>query len=149
MDMEKVVSKQLIIIDSLATTKQQILMEMSNKLKTEGKITAIQPFLNDVNAREAQGMTGIGNGVAIPHGKSDVVVESTIVVATLKKAIKWETLDNHNVNLVFLFAVKSVDASDKHLLMLQQIAKRIAKDDFIKQVVNAKNEFEIYNLICK
>ena len=93
------------------------------------------------------GITGIGGGVAIPHGKSKGVKQTTVAIAKLAHPIEWETLDEEKVSVVFLFAVRDVDANTTHILLLQQVAILLADDSFIRAVQEAKSVDELYQLI--
>ncbi|XXL51718.1 PTS sugar transporter subunit IIA [Mammaliicoccus lentus] len=97
--------------------------------------------------REKEGVTGIGDGIAIPHGKSISVDETTVAIAVLKDEIEWETLDDQDVKVVILFAVKDTDATTTHIVLLQKVATLLARETFIKQLKNIENKEELYDLI--
>ena len=149
LSLEEVVHKELMIVTSEAGTKDEVLSELGDLLYQEGYIDNKKAFIDDVYFRETEGMTGIGQGVAIPHGKSDAVLETTIAIAILDKEIEWETLDDKPVRVVILFAVTDSDANMKHILLLQEVAKLLAHDDFTEKLVNTKSVEELYKLVTK
>ncbi|MDU6524678.1 MAG: PTS sugar transporter subunit IIA, partial [Enterococcus sp.] len=100
-----------------------------------------------VYLREQQGETGIGQGIAIPHGKSQAVQKTTVAIATLDKEIEWETLDGKGVEAIILFAVKDSDANTTHVLLLQQIAILLANDEFLTQLKAVTSVDELFDLI--
>lgn len=71
--MTQVIYEELLIIHSSARTKRQILKELTQLMTDKGVISDTESFLEDVYQREAEGATGIGQGIAIPHGKSTSV----------------------------------------------------------------------------
>ena len=135
-NLKKIINKDLMIINSQATDKDTILKELCLLLQEKQYINDYQSFLNDIYLREKEGVTGIGDGIAIPHGKSISVDETTVAIAVLKDEIEWETLDDQDVKVVILFAVKDTDATTTHIVLLQKIATLLARETFIKQLKN-------------
>lgn len=79
--MTQVIYEELLIIQSKAQTKRQILKELTKLMTDKGVITDTESFLDDVYQREAEGATGIGQGIAIPHGKSPSVRQTVIATS--------------------------------------------------------------------
>ncbi|WP_239724290.1 MULTISPECIES: fructose PTS transporter subunit IIA [unclassified Mammaliicoccus] len=146
-NLKKIINKDLMIINSQATDKDTILKELCLLLQEKQYINDYQSFLNDIYLREKEGVTGIGDGIAIPHGKSISVDETTVAIAVLKNEIEWETLDDQDVKVVILFAVKDTDATTTHIVLLQKVATLLARETFIKQLKNIENKEELYDLI--
>ncbi|MEB5687065.1 PTS sugar transporter subunit IIA [Mammaliicoccus lentus] len=146
-NLKKIINKDLMIINSQATDKDTILKELCLLLQEKQYINDYQSFLNDIYLREKEGVTGIGDGIAIPHGKSISVDETTVAIAVLKDEIEWETLDDQDVKVVILFAVKDTDATTTHIVLLQKVATLLARETFIKQLKNIENKEELYDLI--
>ena len=145
--LDEIVHPELLVVDSEATNKAEILNELGTLLHEKGYIKNVRAFLDDVYLREEEGETGIGQGIAIPHGKSPAVSTTTVAIATLKEGIEWETLDEQEVKVVILFAVKDSDANTTHILLLQQIAILLANDQFIKQIKEVQTKEELFDLI--
>ena len=114
----------------------------------QGKINSIEVYLNDVLQREKEYSTGIGQGVAIPHGKSDGVNEASIAIGRCN-AIEWGSLDDKPVEFVILIAVPKLGAKKDHLMILAKIAESLMDKEFTNRLLEAKSELEIYNLISK
>ncbi|MES5935582.1 PTS sugar transporter subunit IIA [Mammaliicoccus lentus] len=146
-NLKKIINKDLMIINSQSTDKDTILKELCLLLQEKQYINDYQSFLNDIYLREKEGVTGIGDGIAIPHGKSISVDETTVAIAVLKDEIEWETLDDQDVKVVILFAVKDTDATTTHIVLLQKVATLLARETFIKQLKNIENKEELYDLI--
>ena len=143
-NLKKIINKDLMIINSQATDKDTILKELCLLLQEKQYINDYQSFLNDIYLREKEGVTGIGDGIAIPHGKSISVDETTVAIAVLKDEIEWETLDDQDVKVVILFAVKDTDATTTHIVLLQKVATLLARETFIKQLKNIENKSNYY-----
>ena len=148
-DLKKVIHKDLMIIPSKSKNKAEVIKELGSLLASNDYVNDAQEFIKDVNLREAEGVTGIGQGVAIPHGKSPSVKDTTIAIAVLENEIEWETLDSEPVKVVIMFAVKDIDATTTHILLLQQVAQLLAHDNFLKELVQVTNVDNLYQLLTK
>lgn len=148
-DLSKVIKKSLMIVQSHAQTKDDILKELSMLLEKEGVVNDWKEFLDDVYLREKEGITGIGNNIAIPHGKSKAVIKTTVAVATLENEINWETLDGKGVKVIILFAVQDTDATTTHILLLQKVAILLADDEFLESLKSVSTVDELYKLFIE
>lgn len=144
-----VINEDLIKFEMAAQTKEEAIFELVKLLATNGVITNEVEFAKDVFEREEEGMTGIGNSLAIPHGKSDSVVKTSLVVGKTKTPIEWESLDEAPVRVVILFAVRNTDANTMHIKLLQKVAMLLADEDFIENMVNAQTKTEMMELLAK
>ena len=151
LELSNVVSRDLIVVQSKSKNKGEILEELTKLLYQNGDISDIDDFLEDVYLREDEGVTAIGQGIAIPHGKSSSVINTRVAVAKLEQSIKWEGIydEDEDVDVVILFAVRDVDANTNHVLLLQQVAIFLADDDFIKELHQVENVEELYQLLVK
>lgn len=145
-DLSKIISKDLLIVDSVSKSKQEVLLELAKLLERKEYITNAVNFLDDVYLRESEGITGIGNGIAIPHGKSKAVKKTTVAIAVLKNEINWETLDEKGVKVVILFAVQDTDATTTHILLLQQVAILLANDNFLDSLKEVSSVDQLYEI---
>ena len=145
-DLSKIISKDLLIVDSVSKSKQEVLLELAKLLEKKEYITNAVNFLDDVYLREREGITGIGNGIAIPHGKSKAVKKTTVAIAVLKNEINWETLDEKGVKVVILFAVQDTDATTTHILLLQQVAILLANDNFLDSLKEVSSVDQLYEI---
>ena len=145
-DLSKIISRDLLIVDSVSKSKQEVLLELAKLLEKKEYITNAVNFLDDVYLRESEGITGIGNGIAIPHGKSKAVKKTTVAIAVLKNEINWETLDEKGVKVVILFAVQDTDATTTHILLLQQVAILLANDNFLDSLKEVSSVDQLYEI---
>ena len=147
LSLDQLIDKDIMVVNSTARNKQEVLEELGRLLEAKGYLKDVDTFIEDVYLRESEGITGIGGGVAIPHGKSKGVKQTTVAIAKLAHPIEWETIDEGKVSVVFLFAVRDIDANTTHILLLQQVAILLADDSFIHAVQEAKSVDELYQLI--
>lgn len=127
-----------------ATNKIDAITKMCTLLHDNGYISNIESFKSDVLKREKLGETGIGNMIAIPHGKSSSVEKSAISICKLDREIEWETLDGKGVKVIILFGVQDdVEAAKDHLKLLAEVARKLAKEEVVESLVNAKSSKDI------
>ena len=92
----------------------------------------MESFLGEAGA-------GIGNYVAIPHGKSDSVTQVGIAIGKVEDEIAWETLDGKGVKLIFLFAVGNDNENARtHLKLLAEVARTLGNDDAVQALLAAE-----------
>lgn len=144
MEAKDVIDINLIKTNLSFETKSEIIHFLSETLKENDKINAIDGFVSDVYKREEQGQTGIGNFVAIPHGKSKFVNKPSVVIGINEKEIPWESLDGKGVRVVVLFAVGNDDmAAKEHLKLLSIFARKLGNDDVIKNLINSETKDDV------
>ncbi len=146
MDFVEVLRPAIVDLEMEANDKQEVITKLAELLFADGAIVSREEYINDVNEREQEGPTGIGNFVAIPHGKSDSVVKISVAMAKLQSPIPWETLDGDPVKIVFLFAVPKQNSSNEHLKLLSQLAAVLAHDDSIQLLLEVKNPEDIFEV---
>ncbi|WEV42140.1 fructose PTS transporter subunit IIA [Bifidobacterium sp. ESL0682] len=129
-----------IVTDFHATDKESVFRELSGRLQECGYIESVDAFIEAIKERETEGATGIGEHVAIPHGRSDTVKKNGIAIAILHDEIAWESLDNTGAKVVVLFAVGADDAGSKrHLQLLSMLARRLGKEAVVASLLKAKS----------
>lgn len=145
MNSVSVLDPTLIKVGVEAREKLDALEQLAFLLQEQGAVRDAELFLADVLQREADGPTGIGNGVAIPHGKSRGVTRTCIAACTLAHPIAWESLDDQPVSVILLFAVDSsdVNANREHLALMAGVAKALAHDEVNKQLNHAATPQDI------
>ena len=149
LDISEIISPKLISLNLKSNTKHGVIEELSKLLYQNGDVTDEKAFINDVLFRETEGLTGIGRGVAIPHGKSTAVLNTTIAIGISDHDIPWESLDEQPVQVIILFAVRDQDSNTLHLKLLQKVAVLLADDGFIDSLHKVKSKEELINLLKK
>lgn len=146
MEIATVLASENIKLELKGSTKQAVLREMSELLFQNGHITDVDGFVDELNLREEEGITGIGEGIAIPHGKSPLVKKTVIVVGRNLSGIEWETFDDKPVRIVIMFAVRDVDES-KHIMLLSRVAELLCDKEITKALLEASDEESIINIL--
>lgn len=150
MELREILNKKIIRVGLEAKDKSDVLYKMAKLLLKENYINDVDLFVEDVYLREAEGCTGIGNGIAIPHGKSASAKQVGIAIATLNHPIEWETLDGKPVDTIFLFCVSDdSNFARNHMILLSHVAAKLADDDLLLKIRKAKNDLEIVDLLCQ
>lgn len=144
MNLAQLTNQNLIRYDIQSTNKEDILRELVQSLKAENVISDEQAFFESVMKREATSETGMENGLAIPHGKSDTVNEAGFAVARLEKPVEdWESIDpNNQVELVFLLAIPTKEAGSTHLNVLAELSTRLMDQEYFNGLLKASNPDE-------
>lgn len=140
-------SKSCVLTDLVAKNKLEVIQKMTDCLYSEEIISNKEGFIQDVLEREELGSTGFENQIAIPHGKSPWVKETRIAIAKLKNSVDWETMDDSDVKLVILFAVRDVDKGSAHIKALAKISVALGDDDIVEQLIKSESSEELYDLI--
>ncbi|MDR3112176.1 MAG: PTS sugar transporter subunit IIA [Elusimicrobiota bacterium] len=126
-------SKDAIVTDLKAEDKKSAITELVNVLKTTKKLKDAEKVVEVILEREKLGSTGIGQGVAIPHGKSDVLQNQVAALGISKKGIDFNSLDGESVYIVFLLT-GPVEVAGLHLKALSRIS-RLFKDKYLRQAI--------------
>ena len=146
MNFGNVLKKELMVFNLDSTTKEEAIRELSKLLLEHNVINNEDQYIQAVLDRENHSTTGVGNGIAIPHGKSSSVDKTSIVFAKSKQPIEWDSLDGKPVDIIFLLAIKGEDQGDTHLKILSEIAMKLMDDDVVqnlKQAVQPEAVIEI------
>lgn len=130
-----------------AATQEEALLKLAGLLEATGVLTDKAEFLADVRKRELVSSTGIGNGVAIPHGKSTSVKETGLAIGRVKNGLDWETFDDIPVRLVVLLAVSDKDKSSNHVRLLSQMARKLASEAVCQKLHEANSADEIVQIL--
>ena len=149
MNVSEVLKKENIVTKLDAKTKEEALSALVDVLCASGNIKNRDEFLKDVLDREAVSTTGIGNGIAIPHGKSTNVSETTVAVGRLLSPVEWKSVDDTPVEFVVLLAVNDNDKTGVHVKILSEIARKLASEENCKKLLNAKDADEIISIFSK
>ncbi len=144
----EVMRESCIDLELKGTTKDEIIHEMADLFYKSGVLSSKEQFIKDVYFREAEGPTGIGYGVAIPHGKSDAVLAASVAVGRTRNYIPWESMDEKPVKVFIMFAVNSQDASGM-VSLLSQVAVALCDEAVIEQLFTSNSAGEIIELFSR
>jgi fructose PTS system EIIBC or EIIC component len=146
MKITDLLTKETIILDLKSTTKTEVLDELVETLAKAGKLHDKVTFKEAILAREAQSTTGIGEGIAIPHAKSNAVKHSAIAFGRSKPGIDFESLDGKPSHLFFMIAA-SEGAHNAHLETLSRLSTLLMDQEFRQKIESANSAEEIIEII--
>ena len=142
------INENLIMLNLLAKTKEEAILQLAEKAKNENKVNDEDEFQKAVLHRESEYSTAVGFGVAIPHGKTDAVNEPFLMFATVQ-SIDWSALDGNPVDLVFLIGVPEKDASTVHLKILASLSRKLMKEEFRDSIRGARTSSDVMKLLME
>ncbi len=146
---DKIIKEDLIILDLDASSKKDAIEKLAGILKEKGLVNDETGLINSILERENVSSTGLGEGVAIPHGKSKEIKTTTVVFARCVNKIEWESIDDEPIDMIFLFAINEEEKTDQYIDILSSISRRIADDEFLNSIRKAKTVKEIIEIIRK
>ncbi|MFA0448692.1 PTS 2-O-a-mannosyl-D-glycerate transporter subunit IIABC [Vibrio breoganii] len=148
MNLTSLTNSSLITLQTTFTSRNEAIEALAEQLNQQGKLHNKDEYLKAVFAREEQGPTALGEGLAVPHGKTDAVKEAAFAVATLKEDLKWKGLDeDEDVNLIFLIAIPNAEAGSTHMHLLTELTTTLVDDEVREAVLNATNIEQIMALL--
>lgn len=136
MNTKEMFSKNRVTFDLQATDKLGVLEELIALLVADGKVSDPVKFKEAVLKREEEFSTGIGMGIAIPHGKSDAVLEPAMVFGKSHHGVDYESMDDLPAHLFFLIAVP-MESSDLHLKALSEISRNLMHKEVREKLMEA------------
>lgn len=147
MRLADIISQDTIQLSLDVTSKEECIKKMVGQMVKVGAIKDEEAYIQTVLEREKKGTTGVGFGVAIPHGKSNGVAKPVLGFAKLTTPLDWQALDNNPVTMVFLIAVPEEQAGNEHLQILAAIARNLIHDEFRNKLQEAKTSEEIMQVL--
>jgi PTS system nitrogen regulatory IIA component len=126
--------------------KKEALTELSGVFKTPGINLDSGEMLKVLLEREKLGSTGIGEGIAIPHGKMAGLKEMVISFGRSRKGVDFETLDGRPAHLFFLLMAPE-NSSGLHLKVLAKISKMLKDNAFRKNLMEAESRDDLFRII--
>lgn len=139
-------SKQSVQINVTLNSKSNAIEKLVSMHKKAGNLNDFEKYKKDILARESQGSTAIGNGIAIPHAKSSAVKKAGLVAVTVPKGVEYEALDGKPSDLIFMIAAPE-GGNDVHLEVLARLMQILMDETFKEKLVNAKSPDEFLKMI--
>ena len=129
-----------------AKDKNDIINKMTKLMLKTGRITDLNAYTELVLKREEEGSTGVGEGIAIPHGKGDCVTEPGLVAMVVPNGVEYDALDGKPVNLLFMIAAPNT-SDNVHLDVLSRLSTMLMDTEFKNKLISAKSKEEFLNII--
>ena len=147
MKISQFLHRDSIIADLKAKDKKGVIDELALTISKATK-TSAKTIAEILLEREQLGSTGIGGGIASPHGKLDLTESIIIGFGLSKKGIEYESLDSRPVHIFFVL-LTSENSTGGHLKVLAQISKLLKTDSFKKGLLSAQSVDDIYEIIME
>ncbi len=148
MKLTDILQESAIVPDLDASTKTDALDILVGAMADSNSEVKKDEILNTLLEREELGSTGIGDGIAIPHGKAAGLSQITSGFGLSKAGIEFDSLDGQPAHLFFLL-IAPEDSAGVHLRMLARISRMLKNTDFRKRLLNADSRQEIYQIISQ
>ncbi len=139
-------SEKAIELNVKAKDKNDIINKMAELMLKTGRITDVNKYKELVFKREEEGSTGVGEGIAIPHGKGNCVTEPGLVAMVVPEGVEYNALDGKPVNLLFMIAAPDTN-SNLHLDVLSRLSTMLMDADFKNKLISAKSKKEFLEII--
>ena len=137
-----------ISLDAAPTSKSETLDKAVELMAASGKLSDVEAFRKQVYAREEESTTGIGEGIAIPHGKCDAVKKPGLAAMVIKNGVDFDSLDGEPVTLLFLIAAPNTK-DNVHLDVLSKLSVLMMDENFSDSLRNASSVEEFLSIIDK
>lgn len=147
MNISDIISPERVICDVNVSSKKKVLEQLSDTLATNSAASLVsQDVVDSLIAREKLGSTGIGYGVAIPHGRIKNTDHAIAAFFQLHEGIDFDAADHQNVDLLFALLVPE-ESTSEHLQLLAQLAEMFSDEEFRAKLRATKDRQAIYNLL--
>lgn len=140
--------KRSIAFDKNPANKQETLDMAVDLMCASGKINDTEAYRKQVYLREEESTTGIGEGIAIPHGKGDCVSKPGLAAMVIKNGVDFDSLDGEPVTLLFLIAAPNTE-DNVHLEVLSKLSMMLMDEQFTEALRNATSAEEFLSIIDK
>ena len=148
MRVRDLLSPSCIDLNGIASSKTNAIEKMVDLMEKRGNLTNKEVYKKGVFAREEESTTGIGEGIAIPHCKSDAVKEPGLAAMVLPEGVEYDALDGDPVNLIFLIAAPNTK-DNVHLDVLSRLSTLLMDEKFVSDLRAAKSPEEFLDIIEK
>lgn len=132
------INEDLICLNLTAINKDDVFVEMIERLHAQGRVNNKEQFLADIYAREALGNTGFEDGIALPHAKSAAVINPAVAIGISRQGIDYGAEDGQPSTLFFMIASPDGGA-DHHIEVLAELSSKLIEDGFIENFMQAAN----------
>ncbi|EPN9159363.1 PTS 2-O-a-mannosyl-D-glycerate transporter subunit IIABC [Escherichia coli] len=149
MNLTTLTHRDALCLNARFTSREEAIHALTQRLAALGKISSTEQFLEEVYRRESLGPTALGEGLAVPHGKTAAVKEAAFAVATLSEPLQWEGVDGPEaVDLVVLLAIPPPnEAGTTHMQLLTALTTRLADDEIRARIQSATTPDELLSAL--
>ncbi len=145
MEVKGYIREELINLDLLSERKEDAIRELARLMESTQGVIDFDLFLEDVFERERLGTTGIGDGIAIPHARTDAVDQLVIAIGRSARGVEFESLDGKKVKLLFLMGTPKGSVSH-YLKILAQLTRLLKEGTFRDKLLEARDKETVVSL---
>jgi fructose-specific phosphotransferase system IIA component len=136
-------SKDRFVPELKAATKESAIEELAEKFVETDLIRNKDILLEMLHRRESVGSTGIGHGIAVPHGRTTATADLTVAFGKSKRGLKWDSIDEQPVHLIFLIVAPPYEEKNKYLPMLGTLVEFLSQEENRRNLL-ATESFETF-----
>lgn len=144
-----VIKKKMILLNRDIKSQDEAINQLIQQADKMNLIDDIKIFRKSVNDREKIASTAVGYNIAMPHGKSNSVVEPFIGFLQSKAPFKWSENEDEFVTLIFMIAVPENDSDNLHLKFISKLSKKLLDEEFRNILTELKSHSEAYKYLKK
>ena len=134
------------VLDIESIDKDELINKMADLIAQDPKVLDADQMKKAIFVRETSMSTGIGNGIAIPHARTDAVTDFVVAFARIHSGVEYESLDQKPVKLAFMIVAPATE-DKRYIKLLSRLVLRMKNDDFIQSLLSANSREDLFNLI--
>lgn len=142
-----IINESLVDLNVKQKTKEEVIRYLTELAIKEGRVSEADKYVEAVLNREKEYSTGMGFGIAIPHGKSSAVIEPFLCFGKVD-SVEWKSLDGNPVNMVFMIGVPE-EAGNAHLKILANISRKLMKQEFRDELMKIESSSGLMEFLLK
>ncbi len=146
MNIKKTLSRETVSLNLQGEDKNSIIEELVDMMVSAGKITNRKAAIKAILDREKKMSTGMQNGIAIPHGKTDTVESLAVAIGLKKEGLDFKSLDG-KPSIIFIMTISPVNRTGPHIQFLAEISRQLNEPETRKRVLDASSPDQIIEIL--
>jgi PTS system fructose-specific IIA component len=147
--MTSILAPENVILDATAASQAEVFDLIAAKAVAFGITSDGTAVVAGLTQREQQGTTGLMDGIAIPHAKSEAIDSPALVIVRLRSAVDWESLDGKPITMAISLLIPSGEAGTTHLKLLSQVARTLIKPAVRQELLAAERAETVVDLLSE
>ena len=148
MKITDLLNEKSIMLNVKAVSKEDALQQITELMSKQGNVSDLELYRKDVLAREKEGSTGVGEGIAIPHAKSAAITKAGLAAMVIPEGVEFDSLDGQPAKIIFLIAVPQ-EAKNEHLDILSELSAKLMDTNFTAKLIAAKTVKEFISCFAQ
>ncbi|WP_192987369.1 MULTISPECIES: PTS sugar transporter subunit IIA [Carnobacterium] len=141
--------EQTVVLDVNAKSQQEVFMLIAQEAVKQGYGDNQESILNGLKTREQEGTTGMMDGFAIPHAKSEAILKASLIILKLTQGIEWDSMDGKPTEFIISLLIPDEEKGTTHLKILSKVARLLMKEDAKKDLKKAESAEKIETVLNK